>query len=220
MKNIIEGYRQAINNDLEVIEILYTYKRLNILIFYHLHQALEKQLKMLYLDLKPEESTYSKIKKIGHSIEEISVELIILIGDEHIRAYKKFEVNDPVEYAKLVENIEFLKNTVKKENRIMRDNYVTNMHNYEAFLSNIYSKYEQYKLLLSSNKSAKPTVILSIGALLAISLFKMNNMPRYPEEDFNYQNLNILKSNIHLMPKLITIFKFWLDLIRSPNIDS
>ncbi|MDN5868825.1 MAG: hypothetical protein L0H55_15680 [Candidatus Nitrosocosmicus sp.] len=218
VNSLIEGYRQAANNDIEVIEILFASEHANILIFYHLQQALEKLSKMLYLGMKPQDTTYEKIIK-SHNIEDISVELMILIGDEYIAKFKKCGQDDIAKYAKLIDNMELFRTTVKKENRIMKDNFVKNIRNYEVFFNNIYSNFEPFNKLLNDNASAKPVVILSIGALLASSLYKMNNISRYPEEDFNFENLEILRSNMHLIPKLLTMFKFWLDLINKPHKD-
>jgi hypothetical protein len=47
----------------------------------------------------------------------------------------------------------------------------------------------------------------------------MNNLPRYPEEDFNFTNLDLLKDNLDVIPKIMEIIKFWLKLIRGETLE-
>jgi hypothetical protein len=213
---LIRGFKKAFDNEVEVIEILYASNCPNILIYYHLQQAVEKLLKVLYLEVASTNASYSKIKKLGHKVEDISFELISLIGNANIEHFKKLETASSSDYSQLIENTELFNKTVKQEYQIMKDNFINNIRNYENFFNNIYDKYEQYKTLFN-NKGGKPVIILAIGGLLTVALYRMNNLPRYPEEDFNYENLDILRSNMHLIPKLVTIFEYWLSLIRSPK---
>src|SRR4051794_37635707 len=90
--NLIEGYKQSANNDLEIIESL-AIENKNILIFYHIQQAFEKLLKVIFLKTLTLNSEL-KIKKIldfRHKIEDITFDLMVLVCDEYIIQFKSLE---------------------------------------------------------------------------------------------------------------------------------
>jgi HEPN domain-containing protein len=215
LQNLVYGYTQSANNDIEIIETLFQ-KRNNILIFYHIQQAFEKLLKVLYLQT----STYEpelKIKKIfnfRHEIEDITLDLIILTCDEYIIQYKSFENISTKDYDKFVKQIESYKNTTKTEKENMKINFKKNIENYSSFIDKIYGNFTKYHTPLQENPQGKIILILVVGLLLSTCLYKMNNLSRYPDEDFNFENLDLLKDNLISIPKIFEMFQFWINLIK------
>jgi hypothetical protein len=57
-----------------------------------------------------------------------------------------------------------------------------------------------------------------VGLFLSKCLYKMDMISRYPEEDFQFQNLSLLKNNLNSIDKIMPIFEFFIKEI-SPNDD-
>jgi hypothetical protein len=57
-----------------------------------------------------------------------------------------------------------------------------------------------------------------VGLFLSKCLYKIDMISRYPEEDFQFQNLSLLKNNLNSIDKIMSIFEFFIKEI-SPNDD-
>jgi HEPN domain-containing protein len=217
LKNLINGYTHSANNDLDIIEYLYKDND-NILIFYHIQQAFEKLLKVIYLQTSTSspEIKVKEILKFRHRIEDITFDLIILRCNEYTIQCKPFENLCSKDYDKSVKQFESYKNTAKTEKQNMRNNFNENIRNYPSFIDKIYENFTTNSTQSQGNSQIRIPLILSVSLLLSSCLYKMNNLSRYPEEDFDCRNLDILKENLYLIPKILEMFEFWFNLIGQP----
>jgi HEPN domain-containing protein len=212
------GFIQAANNDLEIIHTLYTKYIHNILIFYHLQQALEKLLKASYIEIGPSNQNYNQIKKLGHNAGDISFKLIFEICslyEKHFEENKQFYGED--EISVLIKQMNFYKDSVQKELETTQKEYINNVKNYDTFVNRIYSEFVENKSNIKESRQ-KSILIATVGLFLSKCLYKMDMISRYPEEDFQFQNLSLLKNNLNSIDKIMSIFEFFIKEI-SPNDD-
>ncbi|MER5175570.1 MAG: hypothetical protein ABJB76_06100 [Candidatus Nitrosocosmicus sp.] len=210
------AFRQAGKNDLEIIHTLCNHKIPNILIFYHLQQALEKFLKASYIEISPGNQNYNQIKKLGHNAGDISFKLIIEICslyEKYFEENKQFYGEDKTNA--LIKFMNSFKDNVKKELETTQKEYMDNIKNYDTFVNRIYCEFVKNKNKIIKNKQ-KPILIATVGLFLSKCLYKMDIISRYPEEDFKFQNLSLLKNNINSIDKIRTILDFFIK-ESSPN---
>lgn len=176
---IIDGLKQSANNDLEIIETM-TNKISNILIFYHLEQAFEKLLKVLYLETNPNSTDpHSKIEKYHHKIDLITYDLIVLICDEYINHFKHMEITYPYEYNNLVKQIKSFKTTAENKKKDMNQNFEDYLKNYSINVNKNYNNFIIYSTQLQGNPQGRTLLILSVALILSSCLYKMNDLSRY-----------------------------------------
>ena len=80
---LVKKFIEAGNYDVEIIEVLLNCNIPNILIFYHLQQAIEKFLKAAWIHFSTSNQIYDQIKKLGHNAEKISFKLILEICNDY-----------------------------------------------------------------------------------------------------------------------------------------
>jgi len=123
---LAEEFRKACNNDLEVIEMLYKNESKNILIFYHMEQALEKYLKFDLIQLSKKDLNYDEIKKkYGHKIEDLNLMLVYELCDTYTNTYSKVDsVNKTSDYQDFIEIMDSFKDTVKTKSDLIKERHV------------------------------------------------------------------------------------------------
>ncbi|MGN6624119.1 MAG: hypothetical protein ACTHKK_08260 [Candidatus Nitrosocosmicus sp.] len=211
---IIDGLKQSANNDLEIIEILANQNN-NILIFYHLEQAFEKLLKVLYLEtnLHGYEPPI-KIEKYRHKIDVITYDLIVLVCDEYIKQLEPMKTTYPNEYDMFVKQIDSFKTKAEDKKNDMKKDYNNYLKNYSTNVDENYNNFIKYSSSLQANPEGRIVLILSLGLILSSCLYKMNDISRYPVKDFDFKNLDLLNDNLYTIPKILKIFRFWLNSVR------
>ncbi len=150
--DLIKEFRRACNNDLEVIDRLYRNNSKNILIFYHMEQALEKYLKFDLIQTSQKDLNYDQIKKkFGHKIECLNFMLVSELCDTYIKAYSKVEsVNKTTDYQDFIVLLNSFKYTVKTKSDFIKDHHVENIKNYKKFVDDIYLYLRQVKIKKNS----------------------------------------------------------------------
>ena len=216
---LIEGFRRACNNDLEVIEMLYQNNSKNILIFYHMEQALEKYLKFDLIQTSQKGLNYDQLrKKFGHKIEYLNFILISELCDTYINAYSKVEsVNKTTDYQDFVVLLNSFKDTVKRKSDFIKVHHVENIKNYKKFVSGIYSLFEKSKNK-EELKKLKPVMIVTVGTYLSCCLYNMDMISRYPiKEGFDLKNFDFLERDFDSVKQIYEMLKFFICEINSPQ---
>lgn len=216
---LIEEFRKACNNDLEVIEILYQNDSRNILIFYHMEQALEKYLKFDLIQTSQKDLNYDHLKKkFGHKIEYLNFILISELCDTYINAYSKVEsVNKTTDYQDFIVLLNRFKDTVKTKSDFIKDHHVENIKNYKKFVDDIYSLFK-----ISKNqeelKKLKPVLIVTVGSYLSYCLYNMDMISRYPiKEGFNLKNFDFLERDFDSINQIYEMLQFFIYEINLPH---
>lgn len=184
-KTLTDGYMKSCNNDLEIIELILNSGSKNVLIFYHIQQAFEKFLKADLINLSRKDLDFVEIKKnLGHKTEDLAFNLLIELCDIYKEAYSRINsiVNTQV-YWDFIEQMNSFNVTFRTKSNEINKDYVKNIFRYKDFVTEIYSQYEKSKnsqVLLKQ----KPLLIITICFYLSCCLYKMNNISRYPEKEF------------------------------------
>ncbi len=216
---LIEEFRKACNNDLEVIEMLYQNDSKNILIFYHMEQALEKYLKFDLIQTSKKELNYDQItKKFGHKIECLNFMLISELCDTYINAYSKVDsVNKTTDCQDFIVLLNSFKDTVKTKSDFIKDHHVENIKNYKKFVNNIYSLFKISKNQEELQK-LKPILIVTVGTYLSCCLYNMDMLSRYPiKNGFNLKNFDFLARDFDSVTQLYEMLQFFIYEVNSPH---
>jgi hypothetical protein len=216
---LIEGFRRACNNDLEVIEMLYQNNSKNILIFYHMEQALEKYLKFDLIQTSQKGLNYDQLrKKFGHKIEYLNFMLISELCDTYINEYSKVEsVNKTTDYQDFVVLLNSFKDTVKTKSDSIKYHHVENIKNYKEFVNDIYTLFEISKSQ-ENLKKLKPVSIITVSTYLSCCLYNMDMISRYPlKEGFNLKNFDFLERDFDSVNQIYEMLQFFIYEVNSPH---
>lgn len=177
---------------------------------YHYQQSFEKGLKALHVfrfkQIKG--NTYSdkdasdKIKKFSHNIENSYSNFVTEMAEFEKTIYNNFlnSTHDQREKNTLINAISSIDNFINSVNNLMiklnlSKRFIVNINNYEDFIKKWYENYQTMSHNTSQTSSNYNflSFILS-SSILYPCLFGMDTITRYPDERFNYNNLEILKN--------------------------
>ena len=176
---------------------------------YHLRQDYEKCIKSYYIFRSStgvtEKTTYKKCKDLGHNTEEITIKLLAVLTQMNIDAMQKARRRqpNPDELRIIDEGLAAIKGfkalicrMVTRNN--LRTSYIKNVKNYLRSVRrscDYNQKSSSGELILG--QPGQILLLIDIAAItLYQSLYKMEDITRYPHADFTYDNLDLLCTNM------------------------
>ena len=204
-----QKYFQAAEIDLEAAKIL-AKQNFFLPVLYHLQQAYEKCIKSYYIFRLTskgvtEKRADKKCKDLGHDTEEITIKLLAVVTQMDIDDMQKArrKLTDPDDLRIIDNGLAAIKRFKESIGRMVTRNnlkidYIKNVKNYPGVVRGLYD----YNQSSSSSEimlrqPGQNSLLFDLAVItLYPSLYKMEEITRYPHDDFSYDNLNLLSTNM------------------------
>jgi hypothetical protein len=172
---------------------------------YNLEQSFEKSLKALHIHRSmtvsnlSEKQAYDKAFKFSHNIEKSAIDLLIEIGEfDKNKFQKSMELTtNPELIQKLQISItaidKYLTSAKDLPNKLGLDrDFIANIRNYDTHVRKYYDKYTNINMEVNKLGSFNFLRLVNSVAGLYACLYRMDTITRYPSENFNYENIELL----------------------------
>lgn len=174
---------------------------------YNFQQSFEKALKALHIHRSitiltlSEKQAYDKAFKFSHNVEKSVIDLLVEIGEFD---KNKFQIalqstTKPEEIQKLQISIiavdKYLASAKNLPSKLGLDtDFIANIRNYDTHVTKYYDKYTSINMEVNKLGDFNFLTLVNSVAGLYACLYRMDTITRYPIDNFNYENIELLRN--------------------------